>query len=179
MLWCSGIPHVRCACYHTYNLERYIRSDDRKLQLGNYLGAIQNWVALQQKLADPLSQPADGGDSVHKILFSIVGLHAITMPQDPKVLKRERRESLACLLACGVGPGGSLDPAKQQATLFFQEEVGAATGFLLIAKMKAESSCVEKVPEHAELAWYFNTLTGVGKLQRMTTWKVGKLSIWV
>ena len=45
------------------------------------------------------------------------------MPQDPKVLKRERRESLACLLACGVGPGGSLEAAKPRATLFFQEEV--------------------------------------------------------
>lgn len=32
-----------------------------------------------------------------------------------------------------------------------------------------------QVPEHAELAWYFNTLTGVGKLQRMTTWKVSSM----
>lgn len=32
-----------------------------------------------------------------------------------------------------------------------------------------------QVPEHAELAWYFNTLTGVGKLQRMTTWKVSRM----
>ncbi|KAJ9125511.1 hypothetical protein QFC22_000472 [Naganishia vaughanmartiniae] len=72
------------------------------------------------------------------------------MPQDPKVLKRERREALACLLACGLGPGGDLQSQGKRATLFFQEEV----------------------PEHAELAWYFNTLTGVGKLQRMTTWKV-------
>jgi tryptophanyl-tRNA synthetase len=94
------------------------------LQLGNYLGAIQNWVTLQRTLENA---PSDGADSVSKILYSIVGLHAITMPQDPKVLKRERRESLACLLACGVGPGGSIDPTKRRATLFFQEEVSPDT----------------------------------------------------
>jgi tryptophanyl-tRNA synthetase len=94
------------------------------LQLGNYLGAIQNWVTLQRTLENA---PSDGADSVSKILYSIVGLHAITMPQDPKVLKRERRESLACLLACGVGPGGSIDPTRRRATLFFQEEVSADT----------------------------------------------------
>jgi tryptophanyl-tRNA synthetase len=70
-----------------------------------------------------MNHPSTTFEPPSKILYSIVGLHAITMPQDPKVLKRERREALACLLACGVGPGGSLDPTRKRATLFFQEEV--------------------------------------------------------
>jgi tryptophanyl-tRNA synthetase len=99
------------------------------------------------------------------------------MPQDPKVLKRERREALACLLACGLGPGGDLESQGKRATLFFQEEVSII--FCKMVKTKGCNSadkvyyCELQVPEHAELAWYFNTLTGVGKLQRMTTWKVG------
>ncbi|KAJ9109176.1 hypothetical protein QFC21_000505 [Naganishia friedmannii] len=122
--------------------------------LGNYLGAIQNWVKLQESLKLHSEDASADPEAPSKILYSIVGLHAITMPQDPKVLKRERREALACLLACGLGPGADLQSQGKRATLFFQEEV----------------------PEHAELAWYFNTLTGVGKLQRMTTWK-SKLAI--
>lgn len=42
------------------------------------------------------------------------------MPQDPKVLKRERKEALACLLACGLGPGISSD---KEPIIFFQEDV--------------------------------------------------------
>lgn len=77
------------------------------------------------------------------ILMSVVGLHSITMPQDPAQLVNDRRNMLAALLASGV------DPAR---TILY---------------------CQEDVREHAELAWFFNTITGVGRLQRMTTWKVG------
>lgn len=50
------------------------------------------------------------------IFYSVVGLHAITLPQDPKTLRRERREMMAALLACGVDPN--------RATLFHQDQVG-------------------------------------------------------
>lgn len=115
--------------------------------LGNYLGAIQNWIKLQEE--SHLSQ-----DDAPRIFYSIVGLHAITMPQDPKKLRAEKRDALACLLACGLGPQAGDRKGKGRATLFFQEEV----------------------QEHAELAWYLNTMTSVGRLQRMTSWK-SKLSI--
>ncbi|KAG7570978.1 hypothetical protein FFLO_01072 [Filobasidium floriforme] len=120
-------------------------------QLGNYLGAIQNWIDLQSRSYTSPNPP--------RILYSIVGLHAITLPQDPKKLREERKDALACLLACGLGPGSksagsSSSVRREEPILFFQEDV----------------------PEHAELAWYLNTLVGVGRLQRMTTWK-SKLSI--
>jgi tryptophanyl-tRNA synthetase len=57
--------------------------------LGNYLGAIQNWVKLQ-----------DGNDCV----FCLVDLHAITVAQDPKELREQTRLNAAILLACGIDP---------------------------------------------------------------------------
>ena len=60
--------------------------------LGNYLGALRNWVALQ-----------DG----HDCLFCIVDLHAITVWQDPVTLRAQAREMAATLLACGIEPSRS------------------------------------------------------------------------
>ena len=57
--------------------------------LGNYLGAIRNWVALQ----------AD-----HECLWCVVDLHAITMWQEPEALRTQTREMAAVLLACGIDP---------------------------------------------------------------------------
>jgi tryptophanyl-tRNA synthetase len=55
--------------------------------LGNYLGAIRNWVKLQDD---------------HECLWCVVDLHAITVFQDPKALTQQTREMAAVLLACGV-----------------------------------------------------------------------------
>ncbi|KAL7414468.1 hypothetical protein BDY24DRAFT_350149 [Mrakia frigida] len=104
------------------------------IHLGNYLGAISNWVDLQNS--------ASSEDSIY---YSIVGLHAITIPKDPKTLKADRRDMMASLLACGIDP--------ERSTLYHQD----------------------MVPEHAELAWILNTITPMGKLNRMTTWK-GKIA---
>ncbi|KDN52846.1 tryptophanyl-tRNA synthetase [Tilletiaria anomala UBC 951] len=98
--------------------------------LGNYLGALMNWVDMQNAAA-----PED------TLLFSSVGFHALTMPQDPNVLRRDRRDMLAALLAIGMDP--------KRCTIFQQENV----------------------PQHAELAWIFNCITSIGKLRRITTWK--------
>lgn len=55
--------------------------------LGNYLGAITNWVKLQQ---------------AHECFYSIVDLHAITIQQDPELLQRNTAEMAAALIACGI-----------------------------------------------------------------------------
>ncbi len=57
--------------------------------LGNYLGAIRNWVGLQRD---------------HECLWCAVDLHAITQPQDPRALAGQTRELIASLLACGLDP---------------------------------------------------------------------------
>jgi tryptophanyl-tRNA synthetase len=57
------------------------------LHLGNYLGAIRNWVALQNQ---------------HECYFMLADLHAITLPQDPAALRKAVREVAAAYIACGI-----------------------------------------------------------------------------
>ncbi|MFE7114431.1 tryptophan--tRNA ligase [Streptomyces sp. NPDC057654] len=94
--------------------------------LGNYLGAVRQWVALQE---------------THDAFYMVVDLHAITVPQDPAELRANTRLAAAQLLAAG------LDPAR--CTLFVQSHV----------------------PEHAQLAWVMNCVTGFGEASRMTQFK--------
>jgi tryptophanyl-tRNA synthetase len=98
-----------------------------ELHIGNYLGAVQNWVRLQE-----------GRDST---FFCIVDLHALTGNYEPADLRRRRHEMAVSLLAAGLDP--------ERCTLFFQSAV----------------------PQHAELAWIFNTVTPLGELERQTQYK--------
>ncbi|KIJ31807.1 hypothetical protein M422DRAFT_36082 [Sphaerobolus stellatus SS14] len=98
--------------------------------LGNYLGAIQNWVRLQHT-----SGPDD------TLLYSIVGWHALTLPQNSRELFQAKFDTAASLLALGIDPERSI--------LFQQSDV----------------------LNHLELSWYLTCLTPMGKLKRMTTWK--------
>ncbi|KAF9425543.1 Tryptophan--tRNA ligase, mitochondrial [Podila epigama] len=99
--------------------------------LGNYLGAISNWVTLQEQASE----------ANETLLFSVVDLHAITMPQNPASLRKERRDMAITLLACGINP--------KKCILFEQS----------------------KVSGHAELAWILNCMTPFAWLARMTQWK--------
>lgn len=96
------------------------------LHIGNYIGAIKQWVELQND---------------NDCIFCIVDLHAITVPQDPKVLRETILEVTALYLACGINP--------QKAKIFIQSEN----------------------PHHAELAWILNCTTQMGELFRMTQFK--------
>ena len=96
------------------------------LHIGNYLGAVRNWVALQ---------------SEHECIFSIVDLHAITQPYEPKELAVRTFEMAVGLLAAGIDP--------ERATLFVQSHV----------------------PQHMELAWALGSVTPLGELERMTQFK--------
>ncbi|MCC3777199.1 tryptophan--tRNA ligase [Streptomyces sp. UNOB3_S3] len=94
--------------------------------LGNYLGAVRQYVALQES---------------HDAFYMVVDLHAITVPQDPKELRANTRVAAAQLLAAGLDP--------ERCTLFVQSHV----------------------PEHAQLGWVMNCLTGFGEASRMTQFK--------
>jgi tryptophanyl-tRNA synthetase len=71
-----------------------------QLTLGNYMGALKQWVAMQ---------------STHDCLYMLVDLHAITVRQDPKALREACLDGLALYLACGIDP--------QSSTLFIQSHV--------------------------------------------------------
>lgn len=74
--------------------------------LGNYLGAMQQWVKLQNEASSNTS-----------MIYSVVDLHAITVHQNPEALRTSKREMLAALLAVGLDP--------QKCTIFFQSDVGS------------------------------------------------------
>ncbi|MBI1208847.1 MAG: tryptophan--tRNA ligase [Azospirillum sp.] len=74
----------------------------RQLHLGNYLGALRNWVALQ-----------DGFECI----FCVVDLHALTLPQDPAALRRNIREVTAAYIAAGIDP--------ERCIIFAQSSVAA------------------------------------------------------
>lgn len=96
------------------------------IHLGNYLGAVKNWV--------------DSQDSYENI-FCVVNSHAITIPQDPKILHQKTYDLCAMLLACGINP--------QKSTLFIQSTI----------------------QEHTSLAWLLTCITPMGDLSRMTQFK--------
>jgi tryptophanyl-tRNA synthetase len=94
--------------------------------LGNYLGALRQWVALQDS---------------YDAFYCVVDLHAITIPQDPALLRQRTRVAAAQLIAAGLDP--------DRCTLFVQSQV----------------------PEHTELAWVLGCMTGFGEASRMTQFK--------
>ena len=69
------------------------------LHLGNYLGAIRQWVEFQD--ADPIVDE-NGTTTINENFFCVVDLHAITMPHDPKDLDESTRASAALYLAAGM-----------------------------------------------------------------------------
>lgn len=91
--------------------------------LGNYLGALRQWVRLQDEAAPDTT-----------LLFSIVDLHAITVKQDPLALQQWRREMLASLLAVGLNPSRCIifaqSRVKQHAELMWMLSCGASMGYL-------------------------------------------------
>ncbi len=98
------------------------------LHLGNYIGAIKNFVDLQNQ---------EGNECV----YCVVDLHAITLKQDPKILKDNIRETTATFLASGI------DPKK---SIIFNQSL---------------------VPAHAEGSWILGCVARMGLLNRMTQFK--------
>ncbi len=98
------------------------------ITLGNYVGAIRNWVQLQK-------------DDIYESFYMIADLHAITVRQEPKALRKNCMDLLALFMACG------LDAEKEP--VFFQSHV----------------------PAHTQLGWVLDCNTYMGELSRMTQFK--------
>jgi len=96
------------------------------LHIGNYLGALRNWVALQDE---------------YEAFYCVVNMHAITLPQDPEVLRQKTLDLARIYLAAGVD--------LEKSTIFVQSDV----------------------PQHAELTWVLSCIARMGELERMTQFK--------
>jgi tryptophanyl-tRNA synthetase len=96
--------------------------------LGNYLGALQQWVRLQNE-----SSPAT------TTIYSLVDLHAITIRQDPAQLRRWKDESLAMLLAIGLDPKRSI--------IFHQSDVPAHTELMWILSCQASTGYLGRMTQ--------------------------------
>ncbi len=99
------------------------------LHLGNYLGAIKQWVELQE-----------GNDAV----YCVVDLHAITVPQDPVALRKKTLEIAKIYLASGVDP--------KKATLFVQSHVSAHTELGWILNTIARMAELERMTQFKDKA---------------------------
>lgn len=97
-----------------------------ELHIGNYFGAIKQWIDLQKD---------------HECIFSIVDLHAMTVPFNPEQMKKNILNAAITYIALGI------DPSK--CIIFVQSGV----------------------VEHTELSWILNTITPIGELERMTQFK--------
>jgi tryptophanyl-tRNA synthetase len=103
-----------------------IQPTSDSFHLGNYLGAVKQWVELQ-----------DG----HDAFYCIVDLHALTVETDPALLRKRTLMSAAQLIALGITP--------EKSTLFVQSQV----------------------PQHNQLGWIMECMTGFGEASRMTQFK--------
>jgi tryptophanyl-tRNA synthetase len=97
-----------------------------EIHIGNYFGAVKNWVDIQGQ---------------YRTYISIVDLHAITIPYEPKDMPGRVQDLAYTLYACGID--------MEKTKLFVQSEV----------------------PGHADLTWLFNAITPLGELERMTQFK--------
>ena len=121
----AGSPDQRAAASRPRVLSGIQPTAD-SFHVGNYLGALRQWVELQD---------------THEAFYTVVDLHAITVDQDPAVLRQRTRVAAAQLLALGIDP--------EKSALFVQSHVVA----------------------HTQLSWVLECQTGYGEAGRMTQFK--------
>jgi tryptophanyl-tRNA synthetase len=109
------------------------------IHLGNYLGALRNWVALQHE---------------YESFFCIVNLHAITARQDPKLLAEKTRELARIYLAVGIDPSIS--------TIFVQSDVAEHTELTWVLNCIARMSELERMTQFKDKVRKQNENVDVG-----------------
>jgi tryptophanyl-tRNA synthetase len=109
------------------------------LHLGNYLGAIRNWVALQND---------------YECIFCVVDLHALTQPQDPTELRSSTREVTAAYIAAGVDP--------ERCTIFNQSMVSAHTELAWLLGCLTPLGWLNRMTQFKEKAGKNREMAGLG-----------------
>jgi len=112
-----------------------------QLHLGNYLGALKNWVALQ---SEPKAE----------CLYGVVDLHAITVPQDPDDLRRAAREIAAAYIAAGVDP--------KRSSIFVQSAVSAHSEAMWLLSTMTQMGKLERMTQFKDKAGKNAERAGLG-----------------
>jgi len=107
-----------------------------RLHLGNYLGGIKGYIALQEK-------------SDFDCIYSVVDLHAITTPFNPKKMQEQVKDVVLDYLACGLDPSASSGLVQKKCHLMIQSQI----------------------PEHVELAYLLGTIYPVSRIEQLPTYK--------
>jgi tryptophanyl-tRNA synthetase len=110
-----------------------------QLHIGNYLGALRNWVALQDE---------------YEALYCIVNLHGITLPQDPVTYKRKTLDLAKIYLAAGVDP--------ERSTIFIQSDVPAHAELTWILSCVARMGELERMTQFKDKGKGNTERAGVG-----------------
>ena len=110
-----------------------------KLHLGNYLGAVRNWVQLQDDF---------------EALYCVVDLHALTVPQEPEELRSNSRELAATLIAAGIDPERSI--------IFVQSQVPAHSELAWLFSCITPLGWLERMTQFKEKARKKRDLAGLG-----------------
>lgn len=110
-----------------------------RLHLGNYLGGVKGYIALQER-----------GD--FDCIYSVVDLHGITTPYNPKNLQNQIRDVVLDYLACGLDPSASSEQVP-----------------------KCHLMIQSQVPEHVELAYLLGTIYPVSRMEQLPTYKSKKM----
>jgi tryptophanyl-tRNA synthetase len=109
------------------------------LHLGNYLGALRNWVALQHD---------------YECIFCIVDLHALTQPQDPNELRTSTREVTAAYIAAGIDP--------ERCTIFNQSMVSAHVELAWLLACLTPLGWLNRMTQFKERAGKNREMAGLG-----------------
>ena len=112
-----------------------------QLHIGNYLGALKNWLELQKKT----TPSSDGAGCI----FGVVDYHAITTPFNPKTIHKDTINLVLDYLGAGIDPKNGSTSSPHGSIIIIQS----------------------KIPEHTELAWILGCFCPLGELERMTQFK--------
>jgi tryptophanyl-tRNA synthetase len=139
----TGVQHAfafsKCTCRRFKSSLASSPASDKKIifsgiqptgvpHLGNYLGALQQWVELQEE-----------SDKTTSLIFSVVDLHAITLHQNAEALRRSRKETFATLLAVGLNPNKS--------TIFYQSAVPQHSELMWILSCSASMGYLSRMTQ--------------------------------
>ena len=122
------------------------------LHLGNYLGALKNWVALQDEPPSPEASARQ--EAANECLYGVVDLHAVTVPQDPEALLNATREIAAAYIAGGIDP--------KRSSIFVQSAIPGHSELMWLLATMTQMGKLERMTQFKDKAGKNAERAGLG-----------------